>query len=187
MFEALAEILRELARMAAEWLTARPRIRSLAIAGVVIFVLALAWSVTAALFDDSPRLDLARVSGSVTLDGQPLAGGIVRFAPDHGRGGGGPSGEGVIDATGRYEITTARQPGAAIGAHRVAVLAQPQLDPSQMAGSTVAVPTRYTRIETSGLVCEVAPRILNRFDISLVTPPPEPVEPKGKKQKGPQR
>jgi hypothetical protein len=43
--------------------------------------------------------ELAQVSGTVTLDGEPLVGAIVLFKPDVGR-----AGSGTIDADGKYEI-----------------------------------------------------------------------------------
>lgn len=183
MIAVAVEIARELGRMIGAWLAARPRIRSLAIASAAVSAVFVAWSVVAAVFAAPAPLPLATVTGSVTLDGKPLSQGIVMFAPDARRGGAGPTGEGVIDATGRYRITTIRKPGAVVGAHRVAVVAIADLDPSQAGDKPRAVPAIYARPETSGLTCDVQAGIRNTFDIAMVSPPPEPPAPKTTKKR----
>ncbi len=65
----------------------------------------------------SDQPDLGRVSGTVTLDGDPLVGVSVVFLPDEGR----PS-SGVTDAKGMYELTYIRTTrGAKVGNHRVEI------------------------------------------------------------------
>lgn len=60
---------------------------------------------------------LGRVSGVVTLDGQPLADATVTFTPATGR----PS-QGVTGSDGRYTLAyTAEQPGAMLGDHVVRI------------------------------------------------------------------
>jgi len=60
---------------------------------------------------------LGRVSGVVTLDGEPLAEAIVTFAPSPGR----PS-LGITGSDGRYTLAyTAEQTGAMIGDHVVRI------------------------------------------------------------------
>lgn len=61
--------------------------------------------------------ELGEVTGTITLDGTPLAGVAVVFQPDNGR----PS-RGMTDAEGKYELTYIRQTkGAKVGPHRVEV------------------------------------------------------------------
>jgi len=61
--------------------------------------------------------DLIPVSGTVTMDGQPLAGARVSFVPDGAR----PS-SGTTDASGRYELQyTGEYAGAVVGKHRVSI------------------------------------------------------------------
>lgn len=61
--------------------------------------------------------ELGTVNGTVTLDGQPLAGVAVVFQPDNGR----PS-RGMTDAQGKYELIYIRQTkGAKVGPHRVEI------------------------------------------------------------------
>ncbi len=62
-------------------------------------------------------LDLGTVTGTVTLDGEPLEGAEVVFQPEAGR----PS-YGETDSQGRYRLMFAsQQPGAQIGSHRVMI------------------------------------------------------------------
>jgi hypothetical protein len=64
------------------------------------------------------RSDLGTVSGTVTLDGQPLEGAQVVFMP---QGEGAPS-YGQTDAQGLYSLThTSGHPGALIGSHTVSI------------------------------------------------------------------
>ena len=62
-------------------------------------------------------IDVADVSGIVTLDGKPLDNAIVTFSPEDG----GPSGIGRTDEKGYYELYRRGQPGAPIGTHKVMV------------------------------------------------------------------
>ncbi|WP_437200783.1 hypothetical protein [Planctomicrobium sp. SH664] len=62
-------------------------------------------------------VEVAKVSGQVTLDGKPIPKAIVQFSPVSGR-----SSYAETDADGRYQLTyTARQPGALLGQHRVRI------------------------------------------------------------------
>lgn len=65
-------------------------------------------------------LDLAPVSGTVTYRGQPLTHGQVVFLPQGDTKG--PQAVGEIGPDGKYEMTTANTPGAAVGAHKVTVI-----------------------------------------------------------------
>lgn len=65
--------------------------------------------------DDRP--ELGQVTGTITMDGKPLAGTVVVFSPDNGR----PA-RGKTDAEGKYELTYIGQTrGAKIGHHRVEI------------------------------------------------------------------
>src|SRR5688572_29811168 len=64
---------------------------------------------------DAP--ELGAVSGTVTLNGQPLAGATVTFQPEQGR-----ASSGVTDASGRYQLQyTADTSGAKVGKHAVTI------------------------------------------------------------------
>lgn len=62
-------------------------------------------------------IDIAPVSGRITLDGQPLANPVVTFYPDKG-----PVGVGVGDASGAFTVRTNGQDGAPIGKCKVTVV-----------------------------------------------------------------
>lgn len=67
---------------------------------------------------------LAPVSGVVTFDGKPLAGGIVNFQPVAAAGSNiaGKGSAATCDDQGRYHMTTVDgQPGAVVGEHRVRI------------------------------------------------------------------
>src|SRR5262245_40017395 len=64
---------------------------------------------------------LARVHGTVTVNGQPLRGGTIVFAPDRQRGGRGDVAHAVIAADGTFELTSGPDRGAAPGWHRITV------------------------------------------------------------------
>jgi hypothetical protein len=61
--------------------------------------------------------ETAPVSGTVTLDGKPLAAATICFSPSEGR-----SSSAVTDQAGRYELHYAgRVTGAMLGTHRVTI------------------------------------------------------------------
>lgn len=66
---------------------------------------------------DSTRPAVGKVSGTVTLDGQPLPNATVQFQPETGR----PS-AGITDAAGKYSLSySPGVEGAAIGHHKVII------------------------------------------------------------------
>ena len=59
--------------------------------------------------------DLGKVSGTITMDGSPVVGKQVTFAPDEGRGS-----HGITDSQGKYELMyMADTKGAKVGNHKV--------------------------------------------------------------------
>lgn len=82
--------------------------------------------------------DLAPVSGTVTLDGKPLANKEVIFAPENGR----PS-IGRTDENGKYELKyTVEIEGAIIGQHAVKI-STPLPEGGNYAGYKESVPKKY--------------------------------------------
>ena len=78
---------------------------------------------------------LGLVSGTVTLDGVPLANAIVRFTP----AGPGRTSEGITDADGHYELRYLRAiPGANIDHHTVRITTA-----SEENGGRELLPPRY--------------------------------------------
>ncbi|MBA4065906.1 MAG: hypothetical protein C0501_19740 [Isosphaera sp.] len=86
------------------------------------------------------------VSGVVTLDGTPVEGAAVTFAPEAGDGGGVGGSYGRTGPDGRYTLKTVvgDRPGAARGKHRVTV-SKTTADPANPDGRVrEAIPARYT-------------------------------------------
>lgn len=85
-------------------------------------------------------VEVAPVTGRVTLDGAPLAGARVRFQPE--ASGGSPS-YGAADSDGNYVLAYKRdQPGALIGWHTVSV-ERGGHDDSANKSKPQALPPRY--------------------------------------------
>ncbi|MCA9236955.1 MAG: hypothetical protein KDA44_15875 [Planctomycetales bacterium] len=94
--------------------------------------------------------DLAPVSGVVTLDGEPLAGGVVSFQPRaDGDVAPGPGSTGRCDKSGQFTLQTIKgEPGAVVGAHHVRIYShssdQPVASDDDRAGAPrERVPARY--------------------------------------------
>jgi hypothetical protein len=123
--------------------------------------LVLAGALLLAGCDRGPRL--AAVGGTITLDGQPLAGAAVEFQPDQG---GSPS-YGKTDGAGCYDLKfCVGRSGAMIGRHvvRISTFRQEAGSNEIPVNIPERVPPRYN--EKSELVCEVqAGR--NRLDFTL--------------------
>lgn len=118
---------------------------------------------------------LASVSGSVTLDGQPLAGGpelsgIVQFVPE---GGGGTPAIGYLDANGHYQLASGSRLGIRPGKYLVSISAAkiiPPAQPGEAAGGRPATPRLYADPRRSGLTAEVRSGS-NTFDFAILSQP----------------
>ena len=68
-----------------------------------------------------PGYPLAKVSGTVSMNGKPLPGAILMFSPSEGQPG--PSSSGKSDSEGNFELMTIDldHPGAVPGQHRVTI------------------------------------------------------------------
>ena len=100
----------------------------------------------------------ASVTGSVTLDGQPLTTGDVSFHPDGGNGG--APAYGKIDSGGNYSLSTGTDVGLAPGKYVAVVVATKE--PPQLYDKTGAeippipiTPGKYGSTNTSDLRIEV--------------------------------
>jgi len=83
---------------------------------------------------------MTQVTGSVTLDGQPVDGATVAFYPDGGR----RPARGITDASGNFELMTFNPgDGVLLGQHRVSVT-KTEASEQQAAvvdGETIETPT----------------------------------------------
>lgn len=86
--------------------------------------------------------------GRVTIDGEPLSHGFVRFVPKGGR-----TSDAELNSDGTFELRySADKRGAEIGSHRVEVAANETLGPTRVKWHA---PKQYASIATSGLTHEV--------------------------------
>ncbi len=104
------------------------------------------------------------VSGTVTLDGSPLAGATVTFSPVSG----GKAAAGTTDQAGKFElITPGGGAGAVPGSYKVTVTkvegseaadapedAAP-IDEGEQVEVRLLVPEKYTKVDTTDLTVEV--------------------------------
>ncbi len=111
------------------------------------------------------RSDLARVSGVVTLDGQPLPRATVVFQPEAN----GPASFGITDETGRYTMMyNAGVLGAVAGRHKVKITTFQEGDRDAdppIKKSPEILPDRYHG--ASELTAEVVASKDNQIDFSL--------------------
>lgn len=123
--------------------------------------------------------DMGAVTGTVTLDGKPLARGRLALeCPGH------RPASARIENGRILEVTTYRPgDGAAIGRHLIAVFAraestpavaespgQSRSSPASMVGPSL-IPVRYNHPDTSGLSVTIKPG-LNMLSLELTTAPP---------------
>lgn len=100
------------------------------------------------------RPELASVSVTVTLDGQPLELAAVLFRPSEGR-----ASRGFTDAEGRFELIYLRDiQGATLGNHQVSITTRTEMNPEERVPEKYNVRTTLTR--------EVAEKH-NEFEFSL--------------------
>ena len=110
---------------------------------------------------------LVPASGVVTLDGKPLAHGLVRFSPTERGISAAWISEATTDDLGRYELVSPMGPGAVVGTHRVTVSEGGVPDEIRDDQGKVAawlgklagrpLPGRYGTIATSPLEVAVGP------------------------------
>jgi hypothetical protein len=118
--------------------------------------LALAGSLWTFSGCDRSGLNLAPVSGVVTVNGAPVEKAGVLFMPQSG-----PFASGTTDAEGKFTLATANRPGALVGEHRVAI-SKTQTTSWQVPGERLPryetkhfLPQKYASPSTSELTAAV--------------------------------
>ena len=89
----------------------------------------------------------ATVHGQVTFQGEPLAGGLIVFAPNHQLGNDGPAYSAKLDNDGKYRLEDAGHASIQPGAYRVAIADAPQ----RLSGDGTPFPKALRRPDLSGL------------------------------------
>ncbi|WP_337173175.1 hypothetical protein [Paludisphaera sp.] len=119
-------------------------------------------------------LNRKAVSGRVTVDGTPLAKGVIAFEPAEGSSGGVPAGGVVIDGAysidatsgptpGKYKVSIRSAPTVASPAEKAA----PGAPPRRTKGEADSIPAKYNT--ASELTAEVAASGATSADFALVT------------------
>ncbi|MFO7906637.1 MAG: carboxypeptidase-like regulatory domain-containing protein [Planctomycetota bacterium] len=72
--------------------------------------------------------ELGKVSGKVTMDGEPLDNALVTFSPVEG----GRSSSGKTDENGNYTLSFADRTGAVVGTHKVSVTTLTEVEGEDM-------------------------------------------------------
>jgi hypothetical protein len=116
---------------------------------------------------------VARVSGRVTLNGEPLAGAAVVFQPVPVPGSSNPGrgSAGVTDAEGRYtlKLVGTEKEGAVLGKHKVRIVMMEEPDSSDDEPRKVKpLPPKYNRETT--LEYEVIAGSTDAADFALTAP-----------------
>ncbi|QDU73588.1 hypothetical protein Pan97_05640 [Bremerella volcania] len=108
--------------------------------------------------------DLGKVTGTVTLDGEPYANAIVTFSPQKGR----PS-TALTDEMGNYELVYIRTTkGAEPGEHQVTISTQPPTVDDSYQGPKFKdpIPVRYNRRSELSRTVQLG---VNEFDFELTS------------------
>lgn len=120
--------------------------------------------------------ELVEVTGTVTLDGKPLSNAVIYFLPNLDKGTKGPTASAVLDAEGKYRLSSpGGKSGVIKGHHFVTLICQEngvrEVEPNvfvRIEGKCL-LPARYSYEKTSKLVAEVAKS--DTIDFELTTKP----------------
>jgi hypothetical protein len=110
---------------------------------------------------NAPPPGPATVRGKLTFNGQPVAGGLVVFAPDPQRGGSGKPASAESGPDGSFQLQLDKSPHIPAGWYRVALLPAPVI-PDPLAPPTTLFPAKLARPDLSGLEREVRVRVRRR-------------------------
>jgi len=111
------------------------------------------------------KLATVKVSGTVTLDGAPLADALVTFTPK--TAGVGNPGYGKTDASGRYQLSTssgAVDAGTTPGDYLVSVI---KAEVNESGSAKSLIPVRYSNAGKSGLTATVENKRSNEINFEL--------------------
>lgn len=111
----------------------------------------------------------AIVRGKVTYQGEPLAHGLIVFAPDPERGAAGKPACGELAADGTFQLAQGGEAAISPGWYRVAIAPAPQYAPGSLR-DRVPFPLDLARPDRSGVVREVKSGQDNVFEFTIEVP-----------------
>ena len=139
------------------------RVFRLLVAVLALGAGAVATSLGGGCGSKAPDAGPATVTGRVTLNGQPVAGGLVVFTPNPERGGPGKSASAETGPDGSYALRLAKESRIPPGWYRVALAPPP-------AGGPPGFPAKLARPDLSGLEREVKPGQAHVFEFAVEVP-----------------
>ena len=111
----------------------------------------------------------ATVRGRVIFQGEPLADGLIVFAPDPDRGGSGKAARGDLGPDGSFQLTIDSASTIPPGWYRVAIAPAPRYA-SGSVRDRYPFPLELARPDRSGVVREVKPGQENVFEFTIEVP-----------------
>jgi hypothetical protein len=109
------------------------------------------------------------VSGKVIFQGEPLAEGLIVFAPDPDRGGVGKSARGDLGPDGSFQLTIDGDRMIPPGWYRVAIAPAPRYERGSVRDRS-PFPIELSRPDRSAVVREVKAGQDNRFEFTIEVP-----------------
>jgi len=111
----------------------------------------------------------ATVRGKVIFQGEPLAEGLIVFAPDPDRGAAGKPARGELGADGSFQLTCAGETAIPPGWYRIAIAPAPRYAPGSVRDRT-PFPPQLARPDRSTVVREVKAGQDNVFEFTIEVP-----------------
>jgi len=119
---------------------------------------------------NTPPPGPATVSGKVTFNGQPVAGGLVVFTPDPRRGGSGKPAHAETTADGSFQLQLESSSHIPTGWYRVSLAPAPIIPDPLLALQTPVFPAKLARPDLSGIEREVRAGHNHVFNFAIEVP-----------------
>ncbi|MDY3554313.1 DUF4198 domain-containing protein [Gemmata sp. JC717] len=133
---------------------------------LTVYVFFLTLALVGGCGSPEPEVSPATVRGRVVLNGQPVAGGLVVFAPHPDRGGTGKVAYAETGSDGGYALRLEQATAIPPGWYRVALAPAPTVTP----GPGPLFPAKLARPDMSGIEREVKPGQQHVFEFVVEVP-----------------
>jgi hypothetical protein len=110
------------------------------------------------------------VSGTVTFNGQPVAGGLVVFTPDSRRGGSGKPAHAETATDGSFQLQLENSTHIPVGWYRVSLAPAPVIPDPLLALQMPVFPAKLARPDMSGIEREVCAGHNHVFNFAIEVP-----------------